>query len=381
MKNKVITLIGFILLTFSSQAIWVTYSPVISKVAGDMNTEIKNVGFLAITYPLFFLILTIPSGILLDKNFRMWFSFGTLMTTISSIGRLIHNDWWWILVFQIFGAIGQPFIINSFVPFSSKIFPEKKSDVISALSLSMYSGAVFSLFSGVKLYEIGGLKALAIPSAIASVVGAILIFSSVIPNSRDSTKFGLGYIAKSKDLYIIGAVLGFGVATFDNLATWLEPVLKSEGLENIAGKSVGASIIAGLIGIMFIPKIINQNNIRTIYLRTIIPIIGLIFIVMMVRINGILVFSFLSFSGFLMLPAYPIIMDWIARFHSSEHLARATSFVGLVSRIIAVIITLSASAFISSTKKYFTFLLISISLAFIASLIMPNDRKKIYSDQ
>jgi len=303
------------------------------------------------------------------------------MTTISSIGRLIHNDWWWILVFQIFGAIGQPFIINSFVPFSSKIFPEKKSDVISALSLSMYSGAVFSLFSGVKLYEIGGLKALAIPSAIASVVGAILIFSSVIPNSRDSTKFGLGYIAKSKDLYIIGAVLGFGVATFDNLATWLEPVLKSEGLENIAGKSVGASIIAGLIGIMFIPKIINQNNIRTIYLRTIIPIIGLIFIVMMVRINGILVFSFLSFSGFLMLPAYPIIMDWIARFHSSEHLARATSFVGLVSRIIAVIITLSASAFISSTKKYFTFLLISISLAFIASLIMPNDRKKIYSDQ
>lgn len=382
-EKKRMILIGFIMIIFSSQAIWVTYSPVISKVAHDMNTHMKNVGFLAVTYPIFFLLLTVPSGIMLDKNFRRGFMFGVLMTTLSSVGRLIYNEWWWILTFQIFGAVGQPFLLNSFVPFSSRMFPEKKSLILSILSLSMYGGAVFSLISGVKIYEIGGLKALSLPSALISIIGTILIFSSSIPNyhQTNSSKFGLEYVIRSKDLYIIGAVLGLGVATFDNLATWLEPVLKSEGLENIAGRSVGVSIIAGLIGITFIPKKISEKNIRTIYLRTIIPIIGIFFVIMSMKINEPFVFLSLSISGFLMLPAYPIIMDWIAKFHSPEHLGRASSFVGLISRIIAVILTVSASSFISSTKNYFTFLLISITLAFIAALMMPNDRNKNYKDQ
>lgn len=59
---------------------------------------------------------------------------------------------------------------------------------------------------------------------------------------------------RSKDLLIIGAILGLGVVTFDNLATWLEPVLKSDGLEDIAGRSVAVSIISGLIAITFLPK-------------------------------------------------------------------------------------------------------------------------------
>lgn len=83
----------------------------------------------------------------------------------------------------------------------------------------------------------------------------------------------------------------------------------------------------------------------------------------------------LSVSRFLMLPAHPIIMDWIGRFHKQEHLAKATSFVGLISRVIDVILTISASGFISSQKEYFTFLISPISPAFIMAIIMPNDRK------
>ncbi|MEM0329772.1 MAG: MFS transporter, partial [Archaeoglobaceae archaeon] len=87
------------------------------------------------------------------------------------------------------------------------------------------------------------------------------------------------------------------------------------------------------------------------------------------------VYMFIAISGFLMLPAYPIIMDWIGKFHKKELHGSATGFVGLVSRAISVALMLMAPQFIHSATAYFLFLTVVVAIAFVFSILMPNDRK------
>lgn len=224
----------------------------------------------------------------------------------------------------------------------------------------MYLGTVFALAAGMKLYMFGGLRTLILPAATVSIAGFILVlYASRHVKFRKFEEFSVrrfGTVLKRKDLWLIGAILGFGVATFDNLATWLQPALSNVGLEKIAGDAVAVAIILGLVGVAIIPKKVAERDYRTIYMRTITPIISLFFITLIFTINDVLVFAFLGISGFLMLPAYAIIMDWIGKFCDKDIQGSATGFIGLTSRAISVVLTLGAMYFISSAKLYFTYL-------------------------
>jgi len=320
--------VGFILIVFASQAIWVTFSPIVTYTAEELRVSVELIGFLAVTYPIFFLILTMPSGILLDKNFKLWLGLGVLFTFIAGVGRLVNLfSYWWLFACQLFGALGQPFLLNAFVPFASRVWEERRALLVSLLSLSMYLGTVFALFSGFKLYNVGGILFVVIPWAIISVLG-LLFFLVGIPATEERVTerkiLNLRGVIGRRDLWIIGIILGLGVAAFDNLATWLQPALKSVGLENVAGDAVALAIIAGLIGVVFIPDRISMKNLRTIYLRTVIPIVTILFTILALAVNELLLFSFLAISGFLMLPSYPIIMDWIGKFHERDVHGSAT---------------------------------------------------------
>ncbi len=378
--KKAIVTIGFILIVFASQAIWVTYSPVITYVSKLLNAPVSFVGFLAVTYPIFFLILTIPSGILLDKNFRFWLMFGVVFTALAGIGRLFDvSSFFWIFVCQIFGALGQPFLLNAFVPYASRLYAERQTMIVSVLSLFMYLGTIFALVSGYFLFRIGGLAMLALPAAVIAAIGFILIlpFFRELPVEVESENVFtmLGKVARRKDLWIIGAILGLGVAAFDNLATWLQPALSTVGLGKVAGEVVAVSIGFGLLGMIFIPDIVAKKNIRSVYLKVATPVLAAFFTILSIFTHKLLLFAFLAVGGLLMLPAYPIIMDWIGKFHEKEIHGSATGFVGLVSRALSVTLTVTAVYFIWSARVYFTFLAILIIVAFGFALVLPRDTK------
>jgi major facilitator 4 family protein len=368
---------GLVLIVFASQAIWVTFSPIVTYTAEELGVSVELIGFLAVTYPIFFLILTLPSGILLDKKFKLWLGLGVLFTFIAGVGRLVNlSSYWWLLVCQLSGAFGQPFLLNAFVPFASRVYEERRALLVSILSLSMYLGTVFALFSGFELYSSGGILFVALPPAIISVLG-LLLFLAGIPAIEERTaekrSLNLRGVIGRRDLWIIGIILGLGVAAFDNLATWLQPALKSEGLESIAGDAVALAIIAGLAGVVIIPDRISRKNLRTRYLRTVIPIITVLFAILALTVNELMLFAFLAVSGFLMLPAYPIIMDWIGKFHEKEVHGSATGFVGLISRAISVALMLAATSFIFNARVYLAFLTAIVLVALMFAMILPKD--------
>lgn len=376
--KKLFTL-GFIFIVFASQAVWVTFSPVLTYVAEELKTPVEMLGLLAVTYPMFFSVLTIPSGLLLDKNFKRWFIFGSFMTFLAATGRFLSSNYYWLLTCQLFGAIGQPFLLNAFVPYASQHYPERRTIVISILSLSMYLGTIFALAMGYRLYTAGGLHLLFLPSALIGGIGMLLISISFprmhFIKSENPTTIRLRNVIRRRDLWILGMILGFGVATFDNLATWLQPALRCIGLEKMAGDAVALAIILGLVGTALIPSQITKRNLRTLYMRTVTPLIALFFVTLAFVANEILIFALLGIGGLLMLPAYAIVMDWIGKFCTKEMQGSASGFVGLISRIVAITLTLNAIYFIDTVYLYFTYLTIPLTIAFILTLLLPNDSK------
>jgi hypothetical protein len=246
----------------------------------------------------------------------------------------------------------------------------------------MYLGTIFALGSGVSLYQAGGILYLALPPAAISIIGLLLFLGgiqAVESKVAEVKKLNLSGVIRRRDLWIVGVILGLGVAAFDNLSTWLQPALQPVGLESVAGDVVAVAIIVGLVGVVLIPSRISAKNLRTSYLRLVIPVVTIFFAFLAFVTTRITLFVLLGIGGFLMLPAYPIIMDWIGRFHEKDVQGSATGLVGLVSRVISVSLTLAAALFIFSTAVYFAFLTVALLIAFVFAMILPRDEKMVSS--
>ncbi len=380
--KRTILLIDLVIVIFASQAIWVTFSPVTSLVAGGLGVSKAKVGLLAITFPAFFLALTIPSGILLDRNFRFWLSIGTALTGLSGALRLVApRSYMWLLICQLLGAVGQPFLLNAFAPFASRLYPEKREFAVSILSFAMYLGTIYALGSGYYLYIHHGILGLEVPIAIISVIGLILYSIALLGMELKggeevswSVSKALKAIAKAKDLWLLGIVLGLGVALFDNMSIWLEAALSTVKLGSVAGPAVALALVIGLTGVLFIPIPITRRDKRTMYIRATSALGIAVYVALALWTTKIGVLSLIPLLGLFMLPAYPIIMEWITTFHPKEVHGSASGLIGLVSRIFTVTLAAVAVYFIVSATRYFIFLSVLSIVAFLVALLLPGDR-------
>ncbi len=252
---------------------------------------------------------------------------------------------------------------------------------ISLLSFSVYLGTIFSLAAGEYFYNLGGLHTVFLPTAIISVVGIVLFLVGILglegrkPEENVSIYREMKYAVRQKNLWVLGVILGLGVAAYDNLSTWLQPVMQTIGMGQVAGTVVALTLILGLIGILIIPNAITKRDLRTIYLRIVATVVFLIFVALAFAASKITLYVLLPMSGFVMLPAYPIIMEWISKFYAKSRQGIATGFMAFVSRIFSVVFTLSALVVIASVAYYFLFLAALILGAVLFTWFLPRDKK------
>ena len=105
----------------------------------------------------------------------------------------------------------------------------------------------------------------------------------------------------------------------------------------------------------------------------------LIFVAIAFSASKLALYGLLPISGFIMLPAYPIIMEWISRFYTKNHQGAATGFMTFISRIFSVVFTLSALVVISSFSYYFLFLAALIFGAVLFTWVLSTDKNVISS--
>lgn len=365
--SKKLYFTGYLLLTFSSQAIWITFAPVASRIASEMGIATTYIGMLAVLYPIIFLLLSLPAGRMVDTHLRKYVLIAAILTAMSALGRFISQDLATLYFCQLLAAVAQPFVLNSFVPVAHSLFPLMRSTALSALSIAMYSGMAFSLLTGVYLYERFGMNGLLWPSGLTSISGLVLIattntFVELQSLALKKTFSEIKSLITDKAVLLLGCILGLGVGTFDNLSTWLEPALQHTTAASSAGSAMGMAILAGILSVSPVVSFVSKRGWHKRYLHFATLAVAAGMYVLSLHHPVWLIQGILISGGAIMFPAYPIILEMVAERYTSAGLA--TGAVGVISRIVTVILTLLAALFIYGPGVFFTFLTIPVLLGF-----------------
>lgn len=366
--NRWFHLIGYALLIFSSQILWVTFSPITTDTAALMNTSVGNVGTLAALFPIVYIVVAFPAGRWLDSHFKAALGFGALTVGMGALARFaLPYSYPWQLSVQLILAIGQPFIINAISAYASRYFPEKsRSIAISLSSVSLFLGVIFALALSPIIFHKGGLVQLFSVFAIPSVISMAWVWFTLVKKESDSsakqvkTSAPLKELFKDKLLWILSGLLAIGLGVFDALSTWIEPIFAQYGIPGTtSGPLLALMLSAGIIGSAVLPAWIARRGAR----RT------LIITALFITAAGLTAISawqwlpwmmfWLIASGFFLLAGLPVIMDWIEKHFDVDKQGTAVGFVMLTSHVGGVLTIYIVSIFLTPA---------SLALAILAAL-------------
>lgn len=379
-----IAITGFALLVLSSQAIWVTFSPITTYVSSSLDVSVIEVGYLAAMFPIVYIVLAIPSGIALDSFFKKALLIGIGLNAFAGIGRLIAPvSFDYLFATEVVGAIAQPFILSAIPLFAHRYFHEKQRvTAVSLAGIAIYTGIVVAEAIGYPLFHAGGLilleEVIALITAIATVWSLAVVLSLEELNTTESVKAsiqlkGLLETLKGKQIWILGGLLAVGLGVFDSLSSWLQPIFAQFGLGDLTGSLLGVMIFSGIVGTAIIPQIATRKEKRTYILLLTTLVTASTFLAVALYHNVIWVSAWLILDGFLLLSAWPIIFEWIQKFFKPEEQGQVTGFIMLIGHAFGIGVLVTMGEFISFPRISLIFLTVVALVGLALTFGMPRE--------
>jgi sugar phosphate permease len=369
-----IVLFTYMLVAVVSQILWLNFAPITKPIMTTIfNVTESDVGFLSMVWPLLFIPVSIPAGILIDrKGFKFGVSIGASIMAIFSVLRIFSGkDFTLLLIFQLCAALGQPFVFNAISKLVTLWFPFEERALATGIGImGQYIGMIIAMMLTpflVPISDIGLLTNMLVIYAAISVISAILFIalarekpkSAQLETSTEEAKASISFkdikrFFGKKDFMILEALFFIGVGLFTALLTWLETILNTQGLSiTDAGLIGGIIIIGGIIGSLVIPGFSDKVARRK-------P-----FIVVDLAVAAAMLFIFAEISDFLILAvaglilgfffmsALPIGLEMSAEIVGSELAGSASSFLWLFSQAGSVVFILFMDAVKSITGSFY----------------------------
>jgi MFS family permease len=129
-------LMGFTLISMSSQIIWLNFAGIVSPQTQDIfHVGLVQIGLISAVWPLVFIPLSMPAGLLVDRwGFRKTVILGGgIIMVFSRLRILSGTDFTSLFVFESLATIGQPFIFNSISKLSGDWFPSGEQTVATGI--------------------------------------------------------------------------------------------------------------------------------------------------------------------------------------------------------------------------------------------------------
>lgn len=324
-RYRWVVLAVFMFVNLMMQLLWISYAPVNGTAANFYGVDDKKIGLLAMSFMYVYVILSIVESWAIDKfGFRKMVSLGAgLMGVFGILRGLAGANYTLALVSTIFIAIGQPFLMNSWTTVPAKWFPQQfRATAVGLVTLSGLIGVAL----GMVLTP--ALNARLQIDQIQVLYGGVAAFSALLfvilaretpptPPCYESTQTkalmvdGLKNALTNRKFWLIMIISFLGMAIFNGITTWVEPIARPRGFTPSDIGTLGAiMIVGGICGAIILPALSDKERKRQKYL-----IIGLI-----CAIPGLIGFTFAhslwlvilsSFSlGFFLVSASPISMQY-----------------------------------------------------------------------
>jgi len=321
-----VVLAVFMFANLMVQALWISYSPVTGDAAKFFGVSDLKIGMLSMVFMLTFLPVSIPASWAIDTlGFRKAVGFGATMVGVFALLRgLVGANYTLVLLCTIGIAIGQPFLMNSWTTLPARWFDKGfRATAVGLVTLSSLLGIAVSMVLTPILFEsFKSLATVQLVYGIAAVVAAVLFIilarnnPPTPPCAEDETVRalvldGIKNLVKSKTFWLLAFIQFMGMAIFNGLTTWIEPIVRGRNFGSAEAGYFGAlMLIGGVIGAIVLPAFSDKEHKRRKYL-----FIGLItaipFLIGLTFLNAFVALLISSFGlGFFLTSANPIIMQF-----------------------------------------------------------------------
>jgi len=248
---------AYSLVCAATQVLWLTYAAITTESARHYGVSVGAIGWLAEIFPLLYVVLAIPSGILLDRWFRPVLAGGGALVALGGLIRLGGDTFAWAMAGQVVVAVAQPVVLSAVSKLAGEYLPvPERATGIAIGSAGGFVGMLVALILGRTVGGHGQIERLLVVEAVIALVAAALLALALRHPAAEADEERVAIAGNAaRRLWALPAMrtlcglvfIGFGV--FVALATWLQTLLAPDGVsETAAGLLLVGMVIAGVIG-------------------------------------------------------------------------------------------------------------------------------------
>lgn len=355
---------AYMLVAALTQLIWLNYAAITSQTQSLMGVSEFKVVLLATMFPLVYIPVSIPAGIIIDKKgYRYGVLIGALFMAAFSFLRLAAGNYPLVLLGMIGISVGQPFVLNSITKLVSTWFSTDESALATGVgTLSLFVGMIIALALTPALLKAFGEDSLAslrwivLIYSTAAAVALVLFAVLARPAPRKPPKrtehdiaadevsirwSRFSSILKLHNFRLLCLIIFIGNGAFVGLMQLIEKILEPKGINSSTAGNIGAVIVvAGVIGCVALPSwsdsLMKRKPFVLLAAGASVPTILLI--------GGLestaLIFVVGAIMGFFLLSALPIVLAFSEETTGAALTGTATSILLLLGNFGGVVITL-----------------------------------------
>jgi MFS family permease len=315
----------FMFINLTIQTLWITYAPITGPAANFYGVTDLQIGFLAMTFMIAFIPLSIPVSWLIDTyGFRIAVSIGAILMSIFGLLRGFAGENYSMVLWSTIGiAVAQPFLLNAWTKVPANWFAiEERATAVGLVTLANLVGTALGMVLTPILTE-----TISIPN-VQLIYGGVTAFSAVLfllfakenpptPPGPDGSQVralmldGLKHAFKVKSFWLYLFVSFIGLGIFNGMTTWVENIIRPRGFTPTDAGTLGAlMLVGGVLGAVIIPPFSDKQRKRQPYILwgLLLAIPGLIGITY--ATNSTLLFASAFVMGFFLVSTNPIGMQY-----------------------------------------------------------------------
>lgn len=321
-RNDWFAVAAYALLAGVSQLLWLTYAPITTESAAHFGVSEDAVGLLAEIFPLLYVLLAIPAGMLLDRWLRQTLITAAALMLVGAAVRVAAGGYAGALGGQTLIAIAQPAVLAAITKLAAeRVAPESRTLAISIGSAGLFSGLVAALVLGATVGASDNLSPLLLINLAAAGIAALGIALALRrPSERESQESVAIGLPELRAIYTdpvlsrLGAMTFLGMGIFNAVATWLEVLLRPAGVGSSAASWVlVAMTVAGVVGAITLAPAVGRRGTERGFLQSA-ALIGMAGFLAINLVGGAVGAAVVFAAvGFVLLAAQPVILEMSER--------------------------------------------------------------------
>jgi predicted MFS family arabinose efflux permease len=371
---------AYTLVCAATQLLWLTYAPITTQTARHYGVSVATVGWLSEIFPLLYVVLAIPTGLLLDRWFRPSLALGAVLVVLGALARLDSASFASALVGQSLVAVAQPIVLSAVSKLAGEYLPARqRANGIAIGSAGGFLGMLAALVLGPTLGAHGHLERLLVIDAIL-VAGPVVALALLLlrPGAESDEHVAIeGSVVRAlwslPQIRTLCALVFIGFGVFVAIATWLQTLLHPSGVsEGEAGALLVGMVLAGIVGCAALPPWIARRRgergfMRAVALTACLGCVAL-GLVPWIGVRAVAIVA----MGAVLLPALPVVLTLTERL-AGAGAGTAAAIVWMAGNLGGLVVALLVQALVHEPLAAFLLMgaVVLLALPFAARVESP----------